>query len=43
MCIRDRAYTVYDLDELHNEIRAKDIKPHAEAIRRVQFELPAAP
>jgi hypothetical protein len=37
------AYTVYDLDELHNEIRAKDIKPHAEAIRRVQFELPAAP
>jgi Stress responsive A/B Barrel Domain len=37
------AYAVYDLDERHNEIRAQDIKPYAEAIRRVQFELPAEP
>jgi stress responsive alpha/beta barrel protein len=37
------AYNVYDLNELHNEIRAQDIKPFAETIRRVQFELPPAP
>jgi hypothetical protein len=37
------AYTVYDLDDLHNQIRAEDIKPYVETIRRVQFELPAAP
>jgi Stress responsive A/B Barrel Domain len=36
------AYAVYDLDELHNEIRAQDIKPFVEGIRRVQFELPAS-
>jgi hypothetical protein len=37
------AYAVYDADELHNEIREQDIKPHVKVIRRVQFELPAAP
>jgi hypothetical protein len=33
------AYAVYDADQLHNVIRADDIKPFAETIRRVQFEL----
>ena len=37
------AYNAYDLDQLHNEIREQDIKPYAEAVRRVQFELPAGP
>jgi Stress responsive A/B Barrel Domain len=37
------AYAVYDVDALHNEIREQDIKPYVEVIRRVQFELPAAP
>jgi hypothetical protein len=37
------AYNAYDLDELHNKIRAEDVKPYAEAVRRVQFELPARP
>jgi hypothetical protein len=35
------AYAVYDADELHNRIRGEDIKPHAEKVRRVQFELDA--
>ncbi len=34
------AYGVYDRDELHNDIRAQDVKPFAEAVRRAQFELP---
>jgi hypothetical protein len=37
------AYTAYDLDELHNQIRERDLKPYLEAVRRVQFELPVAP
>jgi Stress responsive A/B Barrel Domain len=37
------AYAVYDADELHNKIRAEDVKPYVETVRRVQFELPAAP
>jgi hypothetical protein len=37
------AYSVYDLDELHNDIRTVDVKPYAEAVRRVQFELPPKP
>jgi len=37
------AYAVYDADELHNQIRAEDVKPYAETVRRVQFELPAGP
>ena len=35
------AYGVYDADDLHNRIRAEDVKPFAETIRRVQFELDA--
>jgi hypothetical protein len=35
------AYAVYDADELHNKIRREDIMPYAEAVQRVQFELPA--
>jgi len=35
------AYAVYDADELHNRIRAEDVKPHVDKIRRVQFELDA--
>jgi hypothetical protein len=35
------AYAVYDADELHNRIRAEDVKPFADKIRRVQFELDA--
>ena len=37
------AYSVYDLDDLHNEIRTVEVKPYAEAVRRVQFELPPKP
>jgi len=37
------AYNAYDLDELHNQIRAEDVKPYAESVRRVQFELPPSP
>ena len=37
------AYSVYDLDDLHNQIRAEDAKPYTEAVRRVQFELPPTP
>jgi hypothetical protein len=36
------AYAVYDADEVHNQIRAEDVKPYAETTRRVQFELPVA-
>lgn len=35
------AYAVYDADELHNTIRREDVVPYAEAVRRVQFELPS--
>ena len=35
------AYAVYDADELHNQIRREDTQPHAEMVRRVQFELDA--
>ncbi len=35
----EAAYTAYDLDELHNDIRRVDAFPYAETVARVQFRL----